>query len=157
MNYKPVITGNQSNGNAEVQKHVMMQVKLEWRHYLENITLCYHCGLLIHHSLKVQRVLLMMDSNLQEMMKRSTNNVNAANTNEVNVVGRKASIKILGEPNMPGLEDIVYSDDDEDVRAEDDMNNLDAYMPVSPILTIKVHKYHPVEQIIRDLNSAPQT
>ncbi|GJV48503.1 putative ribonuclease H-like domain-containing protein [Tanacetum coccineum] len=47
-------------------------------------------------------------------------------------------------------------DDDEDVGAEADMNNLDAFMPVSPIPTTRVHKDHPVEQIIRDLNSAPQ-
>ncbi|GJS71671.1 putative ribonuclease H-like domain-containing protein [Tanacetum coccineum] len=58
---------------------------------------------------------------------------------------------------MPALEDIVYSDDDEDVGAEADMNNLDAFMPVSPIPTTRVHKDHPVEQIIGDLNSAPQT
>ncbi|GJS00025.1 putative reverse transcriptase domain-containing protein [Tanacetum coccineum] len=39
------------------------------------------------------------------------------------------------DPNMPPLEDIVYSDDDEDVGAEADMNNLDAFMPASPIPT----------------------
>ncbi|GJX18803.1 putative ribonuclease H-like domain-containing protein [Tanacetum coccineum] len=87
----------------------------------------------------------------------STNNVNAANTNEVNAVCGKTSIKLPDDPNMPPLEDIVYSDDDEDVGAEADMNNLDAFMPVSPIPTTRVHKDHPVEQIIRDLNSAPQT
>ncbi|GJQ91434.1 putative ribonuclease H-like domain-containing protein [Tanacetum coccineum] len=87
----------------------------------------------------------------------STNNVNTASTNEINTVGRKASIKLPDEPNMPALEDIVYSDDDEDVGAEADMNNLDAFMPVSPILTTRVYKYHLVEQIIQDLNSAPQT
>ncbi|GJY40525.1 putative ribonuclease H-like domain-containing protein [Tanacetum coccineum] len=59
--------------------------------------------------------------------------------------------------NMPELEDIVYSDDDEDVGAEADMKNLYTFMPVSPILTIRIHKDHPIEQIIRDLNSAPQT
>ncbi|GJX98427.1 ribonuclease H-like domain-containing protein, partial [Tanacetum coccineum] len=64
----------------------------------------------------------------------NTNTVNAASTNEVNVV-----------------------DDDEDVGAKADMNNLDAFMPVSPIPTTRVHKDHPVEQIIGDLNSAPQT
>ncbi|GKE50411.1 hypothetical protein Tco_1481669, partial [Tanacetum coccineum] len=42
----------------------------------------------------------------------STNNVNAASTNEVNVVGRKASIELLDDPNMPVLEHIIYSDDD---------------------------------------------
>ncbi|GKA03028.1 putative ribonuclease H-like domain-containing protein [Tanacetum coccineum] len=87
----------------------------------------------------------------------NTNNVNAASTNEVNAVGGKTSIELPDDLNMPALEDIVYSDDDEDVGAEADMNNLDAFMPVSPIPTIRVHKDHPVEQILRDLNSAPQT
>ncbi|GJV54499.1 putative ribonuclease H-like domain-containing protein [Tanacetum coccineum] len=73
------------------------------------------------------------------------------------IVGRKTSIELLDDPNMPELEDIVYSDDDEDVGAEADMNNLDAFMPISPILTTSVHKDHPVKQIIEDLNSTPQT
>ncbi|GJW90511.1 putative ribonuclease H-like domain-containing protein [Tanacetum coccineum] len=87
----------------------------------------------------------------------SINNVNAASTNEVNVVGRKTSIEFPLDPNMPPLEDIVYSDDDEDVGAEADMKILNMFMPVSPIPTTRVHKDHPVEKIIGDLNSAPQT
>ncbi|GKD93824.1 putative ribonuclease H-like domain-containing protein, partial [Tanacetum coccineum] len=87
----------------------------------------------------------------------STNTVNAASTNEVNAVGAKTSIELPDDPNMPELEDIVYSDDDEDVGAEADMNNLDAFIPVSPIPTTRVHKDHPVEQIIGDLTLAPQT
>ncbi|GJS85803.1 putative ribonuclease H-like domain-containing protein [Tanacetum coccineum] len=93
----------------------------------------------------------------------NTNNVNAVSSAinaagiEVNVVGAKTSIELLDDPNMPELEDIVYSDNNEDVGAETDMNNLDAFMPVSPIPTTRVHKDHPVEQIIKDLSSAPQT
>ncbi|GJZ49690.1 putative ribonuclease H-like domain-containing protein, partial [Tanacetum coccineum] len=87
----------------------------------------------------------------------NTNNVNTTSTNEVNTVGRKSSIELPDDLNMSELEYIVYSDDDEDVGAEADMNNLDAFMPVSPILTTRIHKDHPVEQIIRDLNSSPQT
>ncbi|GKA36240.1 putative ribonuclease H-like domain-containing protein [Tanacetum coccineum] len=93
----------------------------------------------------------------------NTNNVNAVSSTvnaagiEVNVVDPKTSIELPNDPNMPELEDIVYSDDDEDVGAEADMNNLDAFMPVSPIPTTRIHKDHPVEQIIGDLNSAPQT
>ncbi|GJS62801.1 ribonuclease H-like domain-containing protein [Tanacetum coccineum] len=45
----------------------------------------------------------------------STNNVNATSTNEVNAVSRKSSIKLPNDLNMPELEDIVYSDDDEQV------------------------------------------
>ncbi|GJS75551.1 ribonuclease H-like domain-containing protein [Tanacetum coccineum] len=67
----------------------------------------------------------------------STNTVNDASTNEVNAVGAKIIIKLPNDPNMLELEDIVYSDDDEDVGAEADMNNLDAFMPVSLILTTR--------------------
>ncbi|GKA70500.1 putative ribonuclease H-like domain-containing protein, partial [Tanacetum coccineum] len=87
----------------------------------------------------------------------NTNNVNAASTNEVNAIGEKSRIKLPDDLNMPALEDIVYSDDDEDVGAEADINNLDAFIPVSPIPTTRLHQDHPVEQIIRDLNSTPQT
>ncbi|GKA89727.1 putative ribonuclease H-like domain-containing protein [Tanacetum coccineum] len=87
----------------------------------------------------------------------STNNVNAASTHEVNAVGKKSSIELSNDPNVPELEDIVYSDDDEDVGTEADMNNLDAFMHVSPIPTTRIQKDHSVEQIIGDLNSAPQT
>ncbi|GKD14027.1 hypothetical protein Tco_1198434 [Tanacetum coccineum] len=80
----------------------------------------------------------------------STNNVNAASTNEVNAGGTKTGIELLDDPNMPALEDIVYSDDDEDVSAEADMKNLDAFMPVSPIPTTRIHKDHLVEQINGD-------
>ncbi|GKC50870.1 copia protein [Tanacetum coccineum] len=59
----------------------------------------------------------------------STNNVNAASTNKVNFVGRKSSVKLPDDLNMPELEDIFYSDDDEDVGTKADMNNLDAFMP----------------------------
>nr|GEV93106.1 retrovirus-related Pol polyprotein from transposon TNT 1-94 [Tanacetum cinerariifolium] len=63
----------------------------------------------------------------------------------------------IDDLNMPNLEEIVYSDDDEDVGAEADMSNLDTNIPVGPILTTKIHKDHPVEQIIRDIHLAPQT
>ncbi|GKF64159.1 hypothetical protein Tco_0187607 [Tanacetum coccineum] len=88
----------------------------------------------------------------------SSNNINTAsdgnNTNngnvvsstvnvvvtEVNVVDPKTSIELPNDLNMPELEDIVYSDDDEDVGAEADMNNLvDAFMPVSPIPSTRIH------------------
>ncbi|GKD77913.1 hypothetical protein Tco_1340534, partial [Tanacetum coccineum] len=83
----------------------------------------------------------------------STNNVNAASTKEVNTVGGKTSIELLDDLNMPTSEDIVYLDDDEDVSIEADIKNLDAFMPISPIPTTRIHKDHPVEQIIEDSNS----
>ncbi|GKB30105.1 putative ribonuclease H-like domain-containing protein, partial [Tanacetum coccineum] len=61
------------------------------------------------------------------------------------------------DPNMPNLEKIAYSDDDEDVGAEADMNNLNTFIHVSPIPTTRLHKDYPIEQIIGDIHSAPQT
>ncbi|GJV97669.1 putative ribonuclease H-like domain-containing protein [Tanacetum coccineum] len=90
----------------------------------------------------------------------STNNVNAAGTNEVNVVGGKTSIELLFDPNMPALEDdsiFDFSRDDEDNGAVADMNNLDTTIQVSPIPTIRIHKDHPFDQVIEDLQSTTKT
>ncbi|GJY29170.1 putative ribonuclease H-like domain-containing protein [Tanacetum coccineum] len=87
----------------------------------------------------------------------STNNVNVASTNKVNAVGGKTSIKLPDDLNMPALEDIVYSDDDEDDGVEADMNNSDTTIQVSPITTTRIHKDPPLNQVIGDLNSAAQT
>nr|GEX47434.1 hypothetical protein [Tanacetum cinerariifolium] len=63
----------------------------------------------------------------------------------------------LDDPNMPALEDITYLDNKEDVGAEADISKLETNITISPILTTRVHKYHPVTQINKDLSSAPQT
>ncbi|GKE91610.1 putative ribonuclease H-like domain-containing protein [Tanacetum coccineum] len=57
--------------------------------------------------------------------------------------------------NMHELEEIIYLDDDENVAAEADINNLYTLMPVSPIPTTRIQKDHTVEQIIRDIHSSP--
>ncbi|GJU95928.1 putative ribonuclease H-like domain-containing protein [Tanacetum coccineum] len=90
----------------------------------------------------------------------STNNVNAASTNEVNVVGGKTSIELPFDPNMLVLGDyniFNLSRDDEDVGTEADMNNLDITIQVSPNPTTRLHKDHPLDQMIKDLQSTTQT
>ncbi|GKD45409.1 putative ribonuclease H-like domain-containing protein [Tanacetum coccineum] len=101
----------------------------------------------------------------------STNNINIVSStvniasSENNTVDENIVYGCADDPNMTALEDdsifgynnLIFDDDDEDVEAEAGMNNLSTYMPVSPILTTRIHKVHPVEQIIRDLHSAPQT
>ncbi|GJS79438.1 putative reverse transcriptase domain-containing protein [Tanacetum coccineum] len=65
----------------------------------------------------------------------STNNINAARTNEVNVVGGKTSIELPLDPNMPELEDYSIFDstrNDEDNGAKADMNNLDTTIQEEP-------------------------
>ncbi|GKD70429.1 putative ribonuclease H-like domain-containing protein [Tanacetum coccineum] len=90
----------------------------------------------------------------------STNNVNTASTNKVNAVGGKTSIKLPFDPSMPALEDdsiFDFSRDDEDDGAVADMNNLDTTIQVSPNPTTRIHKDHPLDQVIEDLQSAIQT
>ncbi|GKE73687.1 putative ribonuclease H-like domain-containing protein [Tanacetum coccineum] len=89
-----------------------------------------------------------------------TNNVNAASTNEVNVVGVNTSIELPVDPNMPALEDISifnFSRSDEDDDVEADMNNLDTTIQVNLIPTTRIHKDHPLDKVIGDLQSAIQT
>ncbi|GJW68307.1 hypothetical protein Tco_0122731 [Tanacetum coccineum] len=60
---------------------------------------------------------------------------------------------------MPDLEDTgIFSGayDNKDVGAEADLNNLETTMNVSPIPTTRIHKDHPKNQIIGDINSATQ-
>ncbi|GJY80840.1 hypothetical protein Tco_0493591, partial [Tanacetum coccineum] len=80
-------------------------------------------------------------------------------------VGTKACADTGGEEkkdakdpeNESGNQTKGKDNNDKDVGAEADMNNLNAFMHVSPIPTTRIHKDHPVEQIIGDLNLAPQT
>ncbi|GJS58618.1 ribonuclease H-like domain-containing protein [Tanacetum coccineum] len=199
MNYKPVVAGNQSNGNAGTKAcDDAGKARMETVPGKDYILLpLWPADPLFSQSSKSspdagfkpsgdneKKVTeepgkeggdLSNDQEKKDDNVNSTNNVNTAsdgnNTNnvnavsstinaagiEVNVVGAKTSIELPDDPNMPELEDIVYSDDDENVSAEADMNNLNTSIPVSPIPTTRIHKDHPVEQIIRDLNSAPQT
>nr|GEU78982.1 putative ribonuclease H-like domain-containing protein [Tanacetum cinerariifolium] len=96
----------------------------------------------------------------------STNNFNATSPSD-NVVslnfriGGKSSFvdpsQYPDDPYMPTLEDIIYSDDEKDIGAEADFSNLEINIFISPIPTTRVHKDHPVSQIIGELTSAPQT
>nr|GEU74477.1 ribonuclease H-like domain-containing protein [Tanacetum cinerariifolium] len=88
-----------------------------------------------------------------------SSSVNVAATNEVNVVGEKISIKLVFDPKMPALKEdslFDFSSYDEDDGAVADMNNLDTTIQVSPILTTRIHKDHPLDQVIGDLQSATQ-
>ncbi|GJT15234.1 retrovirus-related pol polyprotein from transposon TNT 1-94 [Tanacetum coccineum] len=143
MNHKPVVAVNQSNGNSGEEEK-----KDAENSETKNSKV---------PSTEEPRVNQEKDANIN-----STNNINIVSPT-VNVASIKDSAVneniVYGcadDPNMPNLEEIVYSDDD-DVGAEADMTNMDTHIPVSPILTIRIHKDHPVEQIIGDIHSTPQT
>nr|GEU42331.1 putative ribonuclease H-like domain-containing protein [Tanacetum cinerariifolium] len=93
----------------------------------------------------------------------STNTVSAASSlnDDVSPTYGKSSFidasQLSDDQDMPGLEDITYSDDEDVVGAEADFNNLESSIPVSHIPTTRIHKDNPVSQIIGDLSSTTQT
>ncbi|GJX74749.1 reverse transcriptase domain-containing protein [Tanacetum coccineum] len=105
--------------------------------------------------------------NTEQLRVHQEQDANVNNTNNINIISptiNAADIEnnsvdenivygCIDDPNMPNLEEIVYFDDDEEVGAEADMNNLATTMPISPIPTTRVHKDHPLEQIIGDIHS----
>ncbi|GKC48188.1 ribonuclease H-like domain-containing protein [Tanacetum coccineum] len=105
-----------------------------------------------------QRVNQEKDSNVN-----NTNNINTvsptvnAASKEDNVIDENIVYGCADDPNMPDLKEIARFSDAEDDSAKADMTNLDTHIPVSPIPTTRIHKDHPVEQIIGDIHSAPQT
>ncbi|GKB02682.1 putative ribonuclease H-like domain-containing protein [Tanacetum coccineum] len=78
---------------------------------------------------------------------------------ECNDQGKEDNVNITNNVNVAGINKhkFDYSRDDEDDGAEADMNNLDTTIQVSPIPTTRIHKDHPLDQVIGDLQSATQT
>ncbi|GJR58653.1 putative ribonuclease H-like domain-containing protein [Tanacetum coccineum] len=87
----------------------------------------------------------------QDVNVNSTNNINTISLTviaadiENNVVDENIVYGCDDDPNMPNLEEIVYSDDDKGVDTKADMNNLDTHILVSPTPTTRLHKDHPLE------------
>ncbi|GJV44197.1 retrovirus-related pol polyprotein from transposon TNT 1-94 [Tanacetum coccineum] len=61
------------------------------------------------------------------------------------------------DPNMPNLEEIVYSDDDEGFDAKADMTNLDTNILVSPTPTTRIHMIVNLKYNLGDINFRTQT
>ncbi|GKE06834.1 hypothetical protein Tco_1398852, partial [Tanacetum coccineum] len=94
--------------------------------------------------------------NITNTINTVSSTVNATGI-EDNAVDENIVYGCPDDPNMPELEEIGRFSDAEDDISEADMNNLDTYFQVSPVPNTRIHKDHPIEHIIRDLNSAPQT
>nr|GEW46150.1 putative ribonuclease H-like domain-containing protein [Tanacetum cinerariifolium] len=90
----------------------------------------------------------------------STNNVNAASTNGVNAVSENISNELPFNSNIHALKDIStfnFLSDHEDDAEETDMNNMDTTIQVNHVPTTRIHKDHPLDQVIGDLHSTTQT
>nr|GEV41202.1 ribonuclease H-like domain-containing protein [Tanacetum cinerariifolium] len=154
INYKPVVAGNQPNGNVGTKACDDAESKSsqddgfqpssdDENKVDEDPRLESEC--------KVQE---------KEDNVNNTNNINVAGINRVNVVGAITNNELSFDPEMPALEDINtfnFSSDHEDGDEMADMNNLDTTIKVSHTPTTRIHKDHPIDQVIGDLHSTTQT
>ncbi|GKB34811.1 hypothetical protein Tco_0879753 [Tanacetum coccineum] len=167
MKYEPVTAGNQTNKNAGIKDNVDVVPTQQ-----------YILLPLLYDSPQNSKDAVPDDAGKktnEEPINEGERNDNllvqqkegyANNTNKDSTVS--PSVSTAGQnftnaddiPLILDLEDTgIFSGayDDKDVRAEADLNNLETTMNVSHIPTTRIHKDHPKDQIIRDINSATQT
>ncbi|GKE12136.1 putative ribonuclease H-like domain-containing protein, partial [Tanacetum coccineum] len=163
MNYEPVTIGNQTNKNASIKDNVDA---IPTQQYIL-IPLLYDSPYSSNNAVA--------DDVGKNTNEEPTNEGYTNSTNRDNIVSQ--SVSAAGQsftnaddlpinPFMPDLEDTadllntgIFSGayDDEYVGVEADLNNLETTMNVSPIPTTRIHKDHPKDQIIRDINLTTQT
>ncbi|GKB88465.1 putative ribonuclease H-like domain-containing protein, partial [Tanacetum coccineum] len=182
MIYKPITAGNKTNGDAGIEINVNAgqagQEKASDHEYILLPLMLSNSPL----SLSTQST---DDKDADEVPHKGdddkegyANRTNRDNTASPSVSTARLSINTASEnintaslnintaspiPNdssMQSLENTgIFDDayDDREVGAEADLNNLETTMNVSPIPTTRIHKDHPKDQIIGDINSATQT
>ncbi|GJZ97304.1 reverse transcriptase domain-containing protein [Tanacetum coccineum] len=158
-----VVARNQSNGNVgikacddAVQRILLMLVDSnhQRRRKRRMLNPGNECG---NPSEEGERVDYKKDANFN-----NTNNINTisptinAASIKDNAVDENIVYGCADDPYMHDLEEISRFSDAEDDGAEAEMTNLDTHN-VSPIHTTIIHKDHPVEQVIGDIHSTPQT
>nr|GEV28927.1 putative ribonuclease H-like domain-containing protein [Tanacetum cinerariifolium] len=131
MNYQPVTAGNQSNPSAGVQEQFDAEKKPEFE------------------GEKPESEVHVSPSSSAQTKKHDEKTKREAK-------GKSHVETLIGYRNLK-LKDITYSNDEEDVGVKADFTNLETTITVSHIPTNRVHKDHPVTQIIGDLSSATQT
>nr|GEV94185.1 hypothetical protein [Tanacetum cinerariifolium] len=179
---KPNIAGNQTNSSADFQdKFGAEKAGEEINQQYHDIDAKKPASEVI---LSPRSSAQDLSAEFEDCSENSRNKVNAAgtivltvtqntsnNTNPFSAAGpsnntasptyRKSSFidasKLFDDPDMPELEDITYSNDENDVGVEADFNNLETSIIVSLIPTTRIHKDHLVSQIIGDLSSTTQT
>nr|GEW48253.1 hypothetical protein [Tanacetum cinerariifolium] len=170
MNYQPVIAGNQPNPSAGIQEHIDADKNIDDDATFEVKELEFEVkepNYEVHVSPSSSAKTKKHDDKTNREAKGkspidtpgpavgqiSTNNTNSfsaaglSNTAVSPTLGKSLYVdpsQYPDDPNMPALEDITYSNDEEDVGAEADFSNLETNITISPIPTTRVHKDHPV-------------
>ncbi|GJW52192.1 putative ribonuclease H-like domain-containing protein [Tanacetum coccineum] len=182
MNYEPVTAGNQTNGDAGIETNVNAgqagQEKASDHEYILLPFMPSNSPLSSSTQSSDDKdtdevpgkgddgVNKVSGSDDQERTDSSTQDVNTAgpsiNTANANINTGSLNINtaspIPNDPSMTSLEETgIFDDayDDREVGAEAERNNLERIHKESP--KGPLHKYHPKEQIIGDLNLVTQT
>ncbi|GJY20705.1 putative ribonuclease H-like domain-containing protein [Tanacetum coccineum] len=164
MNYELVTAGNQTNKNESIKDNVDAVPTQQ-----------YILLPLLYNSLQSSKDVVADDvgkktneepankdkRNGQEKEGRASNKENDQNVQDFRVALDNLSLM----PDFRGTADLLNKVSsfsgarllNEDVGIEADLNKLETTMNVSPIPTTRIHKDHPKNQIIRDINSATQT
>nr|GEU88267.1 hypothetical protein [Tanacetum cinerariifolium] len=179
MNYKPVNTGNQTNPSAgfqdkfdaekageEVdQQYVLFSVWSFGSTNPQNYDGDAAFDEKEHDfdAKKPESKVIFSPSSRYRHLNAEFEDCSDNNSNEVNATG--SIVPTVGQNFLNNtntfsaaeLEDIIYSDDEDVVGAEVYFNNLESSIPISPIPTTRIHKDHPISQIISDLSLTTQT
>nr|GEW19009.1 ribonuclease H-like domain-containing protein [Tanacetum cinerariifolium] len=160
MNYQPVVVGTQCNGNAGTKDDNNAGQARKPKSSQDDGFKPYN-----DVGKKVNKVTRQENECKDQVKKDSVNNTNRVNavsstinaaSNEVNAVGRKSSIDLPDDPNMPELEDIsIFEDSNKDVfGAEADLTTWNLLFKFEdPDFPDKVYK---VEKALYRLNQAPR-
>ncbi|GJR73486.1 putative ribonuclease H-like domain-containing protein [Tanacetum coccineum] len=183
MNYVPVVTGNQTNGIAGTRDNIVIsqaEKKTEPEQEFILIPLCITDPLISQGPKDGEEDSRMKPtevdvngasdkdgeddqatrSKFERLLQQEKHTVHPNSTNSINTVSTPISTPRPYVPNVFSIDDTsIFGNayDDEDVGAEADLNNLETTMNASTILTTRIEKDHPKDQIIRDLTSTIQT
>nr|GEU83365.1 putative ribonuclease H-like domain-containing protein [Tanacetum cinerariifolium] len=146
INYQPVTARNQPNPSAGIQEQ--FDTEKVGEETVQQYVLFPLCS---SGSKDPQNT----DSDATFEVKKPESKVHVSPSSSAKT--KKLDDKTKREAKGKTLEDITYPNDEEDVDTEADFSNLETTITVSPILTTRFHKDHPVTQIIGDLSSATQT
>ncbi|GKF01621.1 hypothetical protein Tco_0028544, partial [Tanacetum coccineum] len=156
MNYEPIIAGTQSNGFAGTKaSDNVSQARKETKPVKDYILLPLWTADLPYS----QDPMISYDDG-SKPSSDDEKKVDKDPRKDINAVGGKTSIERPFDLNMHALEDYNIFDflrNNEDDGAMADINNLDTTIQVIPIPTTRIHKDHPLDQVIGDLQSATQT
>nr|GEU34102.1 putative ribonuclease H-like domain-containing protein [Tanacetum cinerariifolium] len=152
-NYQPVTAGNQSNPSAGFQDQFDAEKAGEESDQQYVLFSVWSFGSTNPQNTDGDAAFDEKEHEFDEKKPESEVNVSPSSSAQ----SKKQDDKTKREAKGKKLEDITYSNDEDDVGAEADFNNLKTSITVSPIPTTRVHKDHHVTQIIGDLSSVTQT